>query len=852
MSHPPAVDLTNCDREPIHLPGSIQPHGCLLACDASASIVLRHSANAPAMLGWPGEINGVPVAVLLGEAATHALRNALTGADDEARPALLFGLELANGKAFDAAVHGFKATVIVELEPASAGVGPPLEQARRLIGRVTRIDDVGRLVRQTTRLVRAMLGYDRVMVYRFEQDGAGKVIGETRREELESFLGQYFPASDIPQQARALYLRNTIRIIANANCERVPLVPVHDGAGEPLDLSFAHLRSVSSIHCEYLRNMGVAASMSISIIVDGELWGLIACHHYAPRALPMAQRVAAEMFGQFFSIHLHALMQKHRLATATRARQSLDRLLRLASDSGDIGGVLRGHLPAFMELIPCDGVGLWMNGSWLAHGVAMPDGAVPALARLAGQLAEGRVWATHRLSRSLPEAEDHAEDVSGVLAIPLSNLPRDYLFLFRREVVQTLEWAGNPEKSYDTGPLGDRLTPRKSFAIWKETVRRQSAPWTEDDREIAEAARIALVEIVLRQHELVAAERSRADLRQRMLNEELNHRVKNILAVIKSLVGHPVDEGRTLAAYVASLQGRIQALALAHDQVVRGDGGGQLRALLEAELSPYRSSAATIGLAGPAVWLDAPAFSVMALVLHELSTNAAKYGALAAAGGRLDIDWRLNAAGDCELLWRESGGPPVTPPARKGFGSVLIERGVPFDLGGESAVEYGPDGLRARFLLPAVHITQASPQDARPPAPRAAPPPAAAATLDPAVSLLLVEDQLLIAMDLEAMLADRGVARLATAGSTAEALQRLESFAPDAAVLDINLGSGTSIPVAEALARRGIPFVFATGYGDRSLIPPQFQSAPVVRKPYDGDAVAAAIAAVLGGRSRSR
>src|SRR5262249_3692224 len=146
-----------------------------------------------------------------------------------------------------------------------------------------------------------------------------------KRSDLESFLGQYFPASDIPQQARALYLRNTIRTIFDADFTPVPLVPQLDFQGEPLDLSFAHLRSVSPIHCEYLRNMGVAASMSISIIVDGALWGLIACHHYSPRALPMAERVAAEMFGEFFSLHLHALNQKRKLDTATEARAALDR-----------------------------------------------------------------------------------------------------------------------------------------------------------------------------------------------------------------------------------------------------------------------------------------------------------------------------------------------------------------------------------------------------------------------------------------------------------------------------------------------------------------------------------------------
>ena len=196
-----------------------------------------------------------------------------------------------------------------------------------------------------------------------------------------------------------------------------------------------------------------------------------------------------------------------------------------------------------------------------------------------------------------------------------------------------------------TGPLGDRLTPRKSFAIWKETVDRQAQPWTEADREIAEATRAATVEVVLRHNEMMAEERAKADVRQRMLNEELNHRVKNILAVIRSLVGQPVAEGRSLATMSTSLRGRIQALAYAHDQVARGDGGGLLADLLGAELAPYRTPARGVAARRPAVWLDARAFSVMALVLHELATNAAKYGALSRTGGQLVRTLALRCGG---------------------------------------------------------------------------------------------------------------------------------------------------------------------------------------------------------------
>lgn len=838
------VDLTNCDREPIHIPGSIQPHGCLLVCDINAATILRHSANTAAMLGVEGEINGRALDDLVGAGVTHDLRNGLTTANDASRPALLFNVELPSGRRFDISVHDYKSNVIIEFEPRT-GEGRPLQITRQLIGRISTIDNVDRLVAHTARLLQGVLAYDRVMIYRFEADGAGKVVSEAKRNDLESFLGQYFPASDIPKQARELYLRNTIRVISDASGDRVAIEPALDASGEPVDLSFAHLRAVSPIHCEYLRNMGVSASMSVSIIVDGVLWGLIACHHYSPRALSMADRVAAEMFGEFFSLHLGALRQKRKLDTANAARRSLDRFLRIASHHDDVASILTESLPDFATLMRCDGVGLWINGAWSTHGVVPPQEATLALAHFVSSVAESRIWATEALSSRFPPAEQYAQEASGVLAIPLSQIPRDYLFFFRREFEQTLEWAGNPEKMYDTGPLGDRLTPRKSFAIWKETVRHRAQPWTEADRETAEAVRAATVEVVLRHNELMTEERAKAAVRQRMLNEELNHRVKNILAVIKSLVGHPVQEGRNLRDYVASLKGRIQALAFAHDQVIRGDGGGLFLHLLTAELTPYRNASTVISLDGPPLWLDSRAFSVMALVLHELATNAAKYGALSRAGGRLDVAWRIGDDGSADIDWMESGGPAVSPPSREGFGSALIDRAIPYDLGGTSDVEFRPQGLHAHFCLPSKHVAPAEGSTAAPLAGTVPPTPTTKTQLSEDLSVLLVEDQMLIAMDVEATFADRGINNVVTASSADEALAAIRKQQPDIAVLDVNLGSGTSIPVAEELHRRKVPFVFATGYGDSQMIPAELRAVPIVRKPYEGESLVSMIAQVL-------
>ncbi|WP_409260307.1 HWE histidine kinase domain-containing protein [Pseudomonas putida] len=844
MTFDPQVNLTNCDREPIQVPGSIQPHGCMLACDASATVVLRHSLNLPQMLGVTGAVNGQRLSALFGDEVAHTLRNSLARTREGTRPSQTFSMQLPSGQAFDVAAHVFKGTAIIEFEPAGASIAEPIELARTLIAQLREVDQTHKLFRDAARFVRAVLGYDRVMIYQLGADGAGKVVAEAKRGDLESFLGQYFPASDIPQQARALYLRNPIRIISDVKFKAVAIDPVLDPSGEPLDLSYAHLRSVSPIHCEYLSNMGVGASMSISVIVGGELWGLIACHHYAPRTLAMGQRVAAEMFGEFFSLHIETLRTRQHLEAAVNVHKALDALLRDANHAPDIEAFFHSRLGEFQSLIPCDGIGMSMQGRWTSTGLTPPKAAMADLLGLAQGVSEGQTWASNRLSMALPAAKDYCTEVSGVLIIPMSQQPRDYLMLFRKEVVETLDWAGDPNKTYESGALGDRLTPRKSFAIWKETVHRQSLPWSEQDRQFGEAIRRAIVEVALHNSELLANERSKAEIRQRMLNEELNHRVKNILSLIGALVAHPTSEGQTLKDYVATLKGRIHALSLAHDQVVRGDGGGRLATLLEAELSPYRTSAEAIEMTGPNVILDARAYSVMALVLHELATNAAKYGALSRAGGRLCVSWALDAGNACDITWRERNGPTVRPPSRRGFGTVLIDRSIPFDLGGTSNVEYLPEGLQGFFRIPARHLTvAAAPEALHPATPMAQPNAVLAARADACV--LILEDQLVIAVGLEQILNDALITNVITAGSEHEAMKLLGQRTPDAAILDINLGTGTSICVADELVRRGVPFLFATGYGDGVSIPQHLQQVAVIRKPYDANAILASLQALL-------
>ncbi|WP_293859931.1 HWE histidine kinase domain-containing protein [uncultured Alsobacter sp.] len=836
------TDLTNCDREPIHTPGSVQAHGCLIACSADGARILRCSENAVAMLGLTVSPLDLTLGDVFEEALVHDLFNAATKSSDPRRPGLLRAVVLPVGTLFDVSVHRFEGAMIIEFEPASAqSREDPLDIVRALMAKVHALTDMKALNDRLPRYLQGLLGYDRVMIYEFAADGSGKVVGEAKRGDLESFLGQHFPAADIPKQARSLYLKNTIRVIGDATGAASTILPVSEEMRAPLDLSFAHLRSVSPIHLEYLRNMGVGASMSISIIVGGELWGLIACHHYAPKILPLAQRVGAELFGDFFSLHLTSLHHRHRAEATVRVRAALDQLLARMSFHQDVDATIRDALPDLAKVIACDGIGLWLDGEWSAWGSTPPTSAIAGLADFASAPSTPAVVATHALYEHWPEARAFADVTAGVLAVPLSITPRDFLFFFRKEKVQTLEWAGDPNKVYSTGPNGDRLTPRQSFAVWKQSVEGQSDPWTDDERNVAEALLIGLREVIMRNVEILAAERQKAEIRQRVLNDELNHRVKNILALIKSLVSHPAEAGLSLERFVEGLKGRILALSHAHDQVVRADGGGSLHQLLRAELSPY--PAEQVSIAGNDVGLDARAYSVMALVLHELATNAAKYGALSVADGRLRVETGLDAADDCWMTWGERSGPPVEPPQRQGFGSVLLGRSVPFDLQGSAELDYRREGLQARFTIPARFASATLPVVAS----TVAATPSPSDTDDFAnLSVLLLEDQLVIALDAEAILQDMGVPRVATHATVEDALRGIAGGAPDIGILDVNLGDGTSLPVAEELARRGVPFVFATGYGDSVMIPEAMRSVPVVRKPYSAETLRSALMQIAG------
>ncbi len=836
------VDLTNCDREPIHIPGSIQPHGAIVVLDEETGLVTFVSENVDDFLGSTNrEYIGTELADVVGSKVAHDLGNAVARAGSSHIAGLVLKAQLGEGdKKADITIHRHGGRTFVEFEkPASPeDTEVALHLTQSLVKRVDGHKEFDPLFRTTARLVRAMLGYDRVMVYRFLHNGAGRVVAEAKDPSLKSFLGQHFPVSDIPVQARKLYVQNWVRVIGDANFVPVPLSPRIAEGEAPVDLSHAHLRSVSPIHCEYLRNMGVAASMSVSIVVDGELWGLISCHHNSPKWLSIPLRIATELFAQYFSLHVASIEHRDQKAAAISTRSRLDTIIAEVKAEESVDTVLKSRLKDFSTLIASDGAGLWSKGEWASHGVSPSEQAIPSLMELISEKAGRSIWDTQDLVAETGNDKEFGTRVAGMLAIPISVSSSDFLVFFRSEEAHQIEWAGEPTKAEVATEGGMRLTPRGSFETWREDVRHKSVPWTDADLVVADSIRGYVRDVMLSHNDATQEQREKNEDQRKLLNSELNHRVKNILSLVKSIATQTGANSVSVDDYAKSFEGRLRALSYAHDQSFAGSDGGELRTLIEAEADMHRFSKMKdrIVITGAPVGLTERAFGVFALLLHEMMTNAAKYGSLSVPAGKLEVSWTRTDDGSCKIEWAESGGPEVVKPTRKGFGSNLIEKTVAHDLGGTVDLEFANAGLRATFVLPARHLH----------APKR-PVSAEAATLEDekqpidGLRVLLVEDQSLIAMDTEELLRSLGAAEVTVVATVDAALLSIEHKRPQCAVLDLNLGDTTSEDVAAELQRLSIPYVFATGYRDGVNIPEGYSTIPVVRKPVARGALSAAL-----------
>jgi chemotaxis family two-component system sensor kinase Cph1 len=831
------ANLTTCDVEPIHIPGAIQPHGMLIGFEPQTFEIIQIAGDTQRYLGQPCErLIGQRLQAHIGAATQAQLETQLAKAEGLTRPFLVFEATIQD-KPCDATIRWRDGLLVAELEPQIVTASDPLDLVQAMIGQLQAANGLEGALRALASEIQTVTGFDRVMIYRFEEDKSGHVVAECRAlNDVESFLDLHYPASDIPVQARELYRKNWLRYIPDATYTPHPLIPLNNPRTRaPLDLSFSRLRSVSPVHLEYLANMGVRASMSLSIVVGGELWGLIACHSHAPLYLGSRLRLALEVFAQLASLHLRSTLELGEANERVRIRDIHNQLNHAMSRDGLAGGLIEAR-PNLLDYIPASGVVVRFDGRNHALGTTPTDAQVGALAHWLNEQQSEGVFATTHLADVYPAARAFLDRGAGLLALSVSRQPRDYVMWFLPEVVRTVKWAGDPNKPVTSGPLGERLSPRKSFAAWTETRREQSRPWCKVECDAANLLRTSVLEVVLRRVDEAAREREKTWSRQDLLMNELDHRVKNTIATIQALVRLSSRSADSLVDFTDSIEKRLMSMAKAHSLLsVSHWHNASLRTLVEEEVASQKSKTGdNIRLTGVDYALEPQTAISLALVLHELTTNALKHGSLSAAGGTLAVGWERIKVSPEDLLvlsWTEDGGPPVKAPARQGFGRSLIEHVFANDVGGHVSLKFDPAGVSCVIEIPFSKIV-GEPDDHVPNIQSATMRDAVPA-LVAGLRIFVVEDNAMIAHYVEQLLEDDGAIVVGPFASLGDGLAAAAYQRFDVALLDINLDGEAVWPLATVIYGRGIPIVLATGYSDAMSRPNHFAELPVVAKPYD-------------------
>ncbi|MDB6146067.1 MAG: Phytochrome, two-component sensor histidine kinase [Pseudomonas sp.] len=502
-SNTPPSSLDDCANEPIHIPGSIQPHGLLLVVAESELMILQASANASDFLGVNGALVGKTLDTLFGSEHASSVRQALSDLDanDDDPLRLVLG-----GHGFDVLMHRHQGALILELELSVNAISDQQKHVGRALRRMQAATTLADLYQVAVNEIQTLTGYDRVTIYRFEEEGHGQVIGEALMPDMQPYLGHCFPASDIPPQARELYRLNWIRVIPDAEYRPVPILPVlRPDTGQPLDLSFAVLRSVSPVHCEYLKNMGVRSSMSISLLKNDRLWGLITCGHREPLKVPHELRVACKSIGQLLSMQISLLEDRETRDHEAQKSALLVELVRaMEAAEDDVLEGLSSCPQALMALTDASGAAVLIESRVHLFGQCPSAYDVRLLYRWVRQQAAG-LYHTASLGAEYEPARAYQEIVSGLQVFMLPKPLDNAVMWFRAETKSTISWSGNPDK-LATG----RLHPRLSFELWQQQVDGKSRRWGKGDLYAVESLRRSALENDLsrqveREHQAVRA-----------------------------------------------------------------------------------------------------------------------------------------------------------------------------------------------------------------------------------------------------------------------------------------------------------------------------------------------------------
>ncbi len=560
------VDLSHCDREQVQFSGAVQPHGCMLVLEGGSLRILQMSANCPEMLGLSLDKlrTGTLETVLKARTASIAkrLQSELLGGGPVYFTCLT-PAEMGTERTLNLFAHRSSGVIILEFEIVPDGVRPTIElysELRATIAQLKAEKTLQSFFDLAVSHIRRFTGFERVMAYKFLEDGSGHVIAELIMDGFKSYLGLHYPANDIPAPARRLFALAWLRHLPNADYKPVPLLPENlPGSGKPLDLSYAMLRSVSAMYTGYLKNMGVKASMVMPLMKDGALWGLLACNHEtSPRHVPHETRIAAEFLAHMISLMMAAKEDAESFAYRLRMKTALDSMTRSLNDHPDLHiGLGGGNGQAnISQYIDAGGAAIITEGLITRLGDT-PSGA--DLKDLAVWLSASPelVFATDRLPELYPHAASYTRTAAGVLAIRLSNRRPEYVMWFRPEQAETVCWAGDPKKpvDIDTSDGTIRPMPRRSFALWKESIQGRAKSWA--DFEIKAAADLRWITFDVIQTRAEEAEQA-AKAKSEFLNN-MSHELRTPMHAIlgyseMSLAMLDREEHKTIKKYITNIR----------------------------------------------------------------------------------------------------------------------------------------------------------------------------------------------------------------------------------------------------------------------------------------------------------
>lgn len=522
---------------PIHLINAIQPHGVLLALDRTDFSIVRVSANTQVYLGLtPEQLLGESLSTLC---AIAPIRNLLSEHSPEptstrVRP-LRLSINTASGSAdFDSFIHCNDEAVILEMEPvAAAEVAPPAPagQAKaktdgfravyalvnEAIERMQQSETREELLTLIVDEIRQLTGFDRVLAYRFDAQGAGAVVAESKRADLQAYLGLNFPAREIPARCRELYVRGKLRVMPHIQAHSVPLLPLpvslqaeqpsasrSEPVSQPLDLSLSVLRSPDACCVEYYHNMGVSAALTASLIKDKQLWGLISCHHSTPRKLSYDIRAACELLVQVASSELSNKVKQEDLEQRDRLSQIQSDLISAMAEADNFAEALIEPEERLLSLVNASGAAICLGKDLTLVGVTPDPEQVRSLIDWASEQTTDSLFHTACLSDAYPDAAAITSVASGLLLLQISKVQHYQILWFRPEVLQTINWGGPPDDGIEEDEQGRVLGPRQSFSLWQETVQATALPWRPDEIKGAIALKSAIVGIVLKKADELA------------------------------------------------------------------------------------------------------------------------------------------------------------------------------------------------------------------------------------------------------------------------------------------------------------------------------------------------------------